>query len=293
MTSLVLMIVAGNALSHGRWVIPSHTVLSGDKPETVTFDFSITNDVFHPDNGYGGIPLKQLEKLFPAEKGLTSKDFEISTKQLWTKLKVSKRDGTVDTRSPVINLGRKSVSAYKMESNGTYRIEIAHKPIHYVTYRNKENKRSRQFGRLTQIREQLPKGASKIVATKLTNRVQTYVTRNEVTEDNLKPGTEGLDIIFDNHPNELFKGESTVVQLYLHGKPLLESATIKVTQGGTRYRNQRNSQTYHTNQKGNAVIEWTQPGLILVEVELEKAANHEDYTQDKYALHVTLEVSQE
>ncbi len=289
-----LLLIAGSNLSaHGRWIVPSHSVLSGDTPEVVTFDFSISNDIFHPDRGYGGIPAEQLEVVFQSDENTSFKNLKINQRNKWTRLKVTNPDGSVTMNSPIVDFGRKSVASYKMQQNGTYRIEVSHQPVYYVTYYDVNKKRSRKFGRLTQLIDKLPKGVSKLVATRLTNRVKTYVTRNNTSDLNLKPDEEGLDIVFDTHPNEFFIGESTSAQLFLKGKPLTREAIIKITKGDTRYRNQRQTQMIKTDSNGKVKITWEQTGLSLIEVEMENEADHQDYSQDKYALSVSIEISQE
>ncbi len=291
--TIFLLSLTGTAHAHGRWILPSHSILSGERPEVVTFDFSITNDIFHPDNGYGGIPSEQLELLFTSDDNTSFSELTINQRNRWTRLKVTRPDGSIHTTTPIVDFGRKSVAGYTMKQNGTYAIEVAHQPIHYVTYQNAQNKRSRMFGKLTQIKNKLPKGADKIVSSKLTNRVKTYVTRNNVTRSNLKPATSGLDILFETHPNELFIGETASVQIYLHGKPVSEGTVIKITAAGTRYRNQRNTREFKTDHLGKATIPLSYVGLSLIEVELEQLANHADFTRDKYALSVSIEISQQ
>ena len=290
---MALLLITSNVSSHGRWIVPSHSVLSGERPEVVTFDFSISNDIFHPDRGYGGIPSQQLETLFLSDENTSFKNLNINKRNRWTRLKVHKPDGSFDDSTSVVDFGRKSVAGYKMDQNGTYRVEVSHEPVYYVTYQTKQKKRARKFGRFTQIRKELPESATKIVATRLTNRVQTYVTRNSATRKNLEPASNGLDIVFDVHPNEFFKGESTEVHLFLHGKPLKKISTIRVTQGDTRYRNQRNTQSFKTDNQGKSTISWNHVGLLLIEVELANEVNDPDFTEDKFVLNTTVEVSQE
>lgn len=291
--TILLLLVANDSCSHGRWIFPSHSILSGENPEIVTFDFSISNDIFHPDNGYGGIPSEQLGLLFASDENTSFSDLKIDQRNRWSKLKVTRPDGSIHSSTPIIDFGRKSVASYKFQQDGTYQVEVDHKPIYYVTFQNQFNKRSRMFGKLTEVKGKLPEGASNIVATRLSNRVKTYVSRNKTSSSTLMPANNGLDIVFGTHPNEFFEGEETSIQLFLHGRPVTSGAAIKITPSGTRYRNQRESLVMKTDSSGQSTISWKNSGLLLIEVELANSETQDDYSQDKYALSVTVEVSQQ
>ena len=45
-------IASGYAQAHARWLMPSHTSLSGEKTHYVMIDASISNELFSPDKAY-------------------------------------------------------------------------------------------------------------------------------------------------------------------------------------------------------------------------------------------------
>lgn len=307
LTTILLILVSQQALAHSRWIIPSHTILSGDKPEYVSFDFSISNDIFHPDNAYGGMPLSHLTKKAHAHskdeghKGKKGGDKhkpnprrEAMMKMMAsTKFVVQTPDGQKDDSMPIVNLGRKSASAYQFTQSGTYRISIEQNPIYFVGFKNSDGSPGRMFGKLSDNKSKIPQDATNVSGTKLVNRVETFVTRNENTKETLKPIGNGLELIFDTHPNDLFVGEATSATLLFDGKPAKNGTELKVTLGGTRYRNDRDVQKLKTDKDGKIMFNWPHSGIYLIETESDREVNEDDFQKEVFALYLTLEVNPE
>lgn len=278
---LCCLTFASLSYAHGRWINPSHSIVSGSKPTSITVDMSISNDVFHPDHAYGGAPLvasKEKQSDHPLAKIARS-----------TKLQVFMPDGSQSTDFPIVNLGRKSASSITLNQSGTYRIDVIQDPIFYTRYKDNQNEFGRVFGIDKTSTEKLPIGVRDIAAVKTLNRVQTYVTRNQSTNTASMPVDKGLSLKFETHPNDLFANEKLEVALFLDAKPLA-SSEIKITQGNTRYRNDRNTITVETNKKGEAVIQWQGAGMYVLEVEHERAVDHAEHSVLVNALYLTLEV---
>lgn len=284
----ILVLVSLNCLAHSRWIVPSHTVISGAETSAVAFDMSISNDIFHPDNPYGGVPPSAIEN------GTTEADNKEPLHPLAeiaksTRLQVTMPDGSVDLDSKIINLGRKSVSAFELAQNGTYRFDLIQKPIVFTTFKTNNDGHGRLFGKLEDVKSKLPDGARDVKEVNLLNRVRTYVSRNAPTQKNIAPLSRGLDIKFGAHPNDLFANEPASVRLLMDGEPLADTE-IKITQAGTRFRNNRNVITITTDKKGNGLVSWPEAGLFLLEVEVEVANSSSDKNLEMHTLYVTLEV---
>lgn len=280
--------------AHSRWVIPSHTVLSGELPEYVSFDFSVSNDIFHPDNAYGGVPIENVGKPQKEDsKALSPREVMMRQMMASTKLAVQTPDGKTDDSTPVVNVGRKSVSGYKFDQSGTYRVSVEQNPIYFISFEHEDGSPGREFGKLSEKKASLPKGAKNIKGAKLINRVETYITRHQATQKNIQPTNKGLELKFDTHPNDLFAGEKFVASLLLNGKPVEQGMEVLVIRGGTRYRNDRNVNTITTDAKGKIEVEWDSAGMYLLESSAMQKVKNAEYHAEMFGLYVTLEVSPE
>ena len=284
------------ALAHGRWIIPSHSILSGEQPAYVSVDMSISNDFFHPDIAYGGKPLMPLPSTKVDEKDSAAVMMAARLKRMQkamdtTQLKVVFPNGQQKSDYAIVDLGRKSSSAIYLDYSGSYRIELIQEPVLITLFEQADGKPGREFGSPAEVKNLLPSGAKSIKFMRLTHRVNTYITRNDVTKTALKAEGNGLEIQFETHPNALFVGEKMRGQLLFNGKPITESITLHVTRNDTRYRNQRDEQKIATQSDGKFEIPWKAAGLYLVEAEYTDKKSHPEIDIDSYALYSTFEVN--
>jgi Nickel uptake substrate-specific transmembrane region. len=272
------------AYAHARWVIPSHTVISGDKPMAVSIDYSISNDIFHPDMAFGGAQIANIS----AEKGQVASP--IMGFMAKTHAQVTTPNGDTQVLNSV-DLGRKSSTYFTAPKSGTYRVEITQPTIDIILFKSKDGESERLFGSYDSIKSKLPKSATDIEYLQLKNRIQTFVTLNQTSQKNVAPSGEGLELKHNTHPNELFAGEKSTYRLLLNGEYLgAKNSYIKITKGGTRFRNQRDSIEPMLFENGKFEITWPEAGFYLVEVEHEiKQAG----SKLVYALFLTVEIHPE
>jgi len=295
LVALCTVLLAEQTFAHGRMLEPSHTIVSGDEPIAISVSYSITNDVFHPDNGPGGIPLAKLAQL---QRG------EIAAAEVFRapppsngrrppfrplKLTVTAPDGSVDDSMPFVNFGRTTASQANLEQDGTYRIGVV-SPLVMTTFKTPDGKRNRLFGPVEQL--QLPEGATNVFEITSYANIETYVTRNDISDTVLKPTGEGLELVFAGHPNELFVGETTGIQVLFEGKPVGEGTELILTRAGTRWRNDRDSRTLTTDADGNVTMAWDYAGYWLLEVEFSHPVRTKT-SATRYQRYVTLEVNPE
>ncbi len=272
------------ANAHARWVVPSHTVVSGDKPMAISFDYSISNAIFHPDIPMGGAELIKANKPDSAGNPMMN---------IMEKTQASVTDPSGNTKGvPSVNLGRKTSSYFTAEAPGTFRIDITQPAIEVTLFKTKEGEAQRLFGKLADVKDKLPKGAKDIESLQFNNRIQTFVTHNQISLETLKPTGTGLEVVHKTHPNELFAGEKSSYQLTLNGKPVKDASTshIKITKDGTRFRNQRASLEPTLSKAGEFSVDWPEAGFYLVEID------HEITTANGkvvYALFLTVEIQPE
>lgn len=306
---LCVALISVQSLAHGRWIVPSDTILSSEEPVTITLDFSVSNDVFHPDHAYGGVALQTLFDAYQHKMGKDNKkdpkdkkpkgdkkgnkDSEAKAKSPMAKIMASTRlrsvspSGKITEDASIVSFGRKSVAALALEESGTYRISVAQDPIHFVSFKYQDGKPGRMFGQLKEVT--LPEGAKDIESVTLINRVQTFVTRNGLTHENIQPQKDGLDVSSYMHPNELFSKEKNKYTLFFNGKPLANQ-DVKITRGGTRYRNDRELIERTSDSNGRFEVQWPEAGMYVLEAEMSEKTEQGTIS---YGLFLTLEVNPE
>jgi hypothetical protein len=211
-------LVSSAVSAHGRWIVPSHTILSGERPEFVTFDISISNNMFFPDHSMGGIDIAALANKELAERAAPPVILELMRS---TKLELTKPDGSVQNDYALVNLVRKSVTAVKIEQDGTHRASVAVAPIYFTWFEDSQGELRRKFGRIEQVKPSLPEGVNNVRSTRLINSMHSYITRNNISAKALEPSGSGLELDFsEQHPNELFSGEGFSFRVLFNGSAL-------------------------------------------------------------------------
>ena len=263
-------LVSTSASAHGRWLLPSHTSLSGDKAHYVMIDASISNEMFAPDKAFK-----------PKEKDAQWDD---------TLLMALMPNGEpVSDTIRAYYLKRKSSAAVSLTEQGTYHIAMTQKPMYMTFYKDEEGKRKRVFGKKTDAK--LPSSAQGVRTTKVISTVDTFVSRNGTSKPALLG--LGLELSGPTHPNDLFVGEQARFQLLQDGKPAGEGIEVNILRGDTRYRNERGEVKVTTDKNGFFTTTWNAPGIYLIETATEVDVNEEGVDSGRYALFTTLEVAPE
>ncbi len=272
---IAMQALSNTASAHARWVLPSHTNLTGNKPHTITVDMSISNDLFAPTHGF--IMKSQGSKnpyITPAE------------------LTMITPDKTTVSDIPFINFNVKAVGKISLEQSGTHYIRLKQDPVFFTTYNNKDNSHGKAFGKnvfKTSADAKVPAGVSNVERVRYLPTLDTFVSRNGMSKQQYFG--KGLEIRTAGHPNDLFVGEVTKFQLYLNGKAITESSTIDVIQGGTRHRNDRNIEKVTSNKKGWFDVKWNQSGMYLIETEYSVKSTQKHIDVDTYSMFSTFEVN--
>lgn len=271
---LIGILYANQVYAHGRYILPSHTLLSGKEPQYVTLSASITNDIFHPDkplgnNGGGKVNpfltsiFQQLQATITLPDGSQSEDIH------WHAY------------------ARQSISDIKLEKTGTYKVSFYQPPTPLTTFKNAAGEESRIFGNSTP----LPQGATDITYHTVASRVETYISHNTPNKNAFNATGQGLELIPRTHPNDLFVGETAMFQLLLNGKQLPKNTQVTLTREGTRHRNQRETIKITTDQRGSFNINFKQSGFYLLEVEYtEPGRPGSDVKFHHHSLYLTLEI---
>jgi uncharacterized GH25 family protein len=263
-------LVSTSASAHGRWLLPSHTSLSGDKAHYVMIDVSISNETFAPDKAFKP----------------TEKDAEYDDSLL---MALAPNGEPISDTIRAYFLHRKSAAAVSLKEQGTYHIAMTQTPRYMTFYKNTEGKRKRKFGKKSEIK--LPSDATNIETTKMISTVDTFVSRNGTSKPALLG--LGLELSGPTHPNDLFVGENAKFQLLQDGKPVGKGVEVSILKGDTRYRNERGEVKVITDENGFFTTTWQQPGLYLIETSTKVKINEAGVDAGRYALFTTLEVAPE
>lgn len=293
---LVLSSLASlQAQAHGRYILPSHTQLSGEataaEPRFITLSASISNDLFHPDRALGNNPV--CHSLSPEKKHCNKGVVPKRLSKLFSLL-----DGYMLTPSgakQTVNwqaFARYSVADAALVEKGTYKLVLAQPAVPMITYKKKDGTSGRGIGPMAKA----PEGATDIVRRASQSRVETYISFNENTDSVLKAQGQGLELVADSknpgsHPNDLFVGEPQYWQLRLNDKPLTQPAELKIIRGGTRHRDLREPLEITTDKTGRFSTEFSKAGFYWLEAELEVEATDTDKIDVRnYGLYQTWEV---
>ena len=281
-TSLSLRLLALFALTltntavqaHGRYVLPSHTLLSGEAPQSVTLNASITNDIFHPDKPLGN------------NGGGTANPFLLN---IFSHLNsfITAPDGKTHTPIELHAFTRQSTGDVTLTDSGTYRVSIEQKPTLMLTFKNADGSPNRLFG----SRDQLPEGATDVKAHLINSRVETFISNNTPTPLAKHVIGKGIELAGSAHPNDLFVGEAVNFTLLLDGKPMSAGVSAHLEYEGTRHRNQRNTQEIVTTEDGQITLNFDAAGFYLLEVDVSTPVPEDtDIDMQHSSLYLTFEV---
>ena len=155
-----------------------------------------------------------------------------------------------------------------------------------TTYRKADGTRGRFFGK-----GEVPQGATDVIRRELSTRVETFITLNEPNKKAIAHTGSGLELGGVTHPNDLFVGENAEFQLFLDGRPLSQPASVEVSQGGTRHRNQRDRINLSTDKQGLFNLSFSKAGFYLLHAEVTLPGDLDSGIDKKHAsLYLTLEV---
>ena len=268
----LLMAYSETLIAHGRFILPTHTVMSGDDEKALSLVSSISNDIFHPDlpladDGDGQVP-KPLQGLFNSLQTYVIDPKGHSHPMQWRAH------------------ARLSVADLVLKQAGSYRVVIQQPATAMTTFKTAAGTPGRVFGG-----QPLPEDVTDVVRRQVSSRVETYISLNGQDRKALTPTGKGLELVAEHHPNDLFVNEPLSMQLVFNGKPLQQTATVHVQRGGTRHRNQREEMTIKTDARGRFELNFDQSGFYLLEAEVDFPGEGQgDFDMIHTSLYVTLEV---
>ncbi len=245
-----------SANAHRAWMLPSATVLSGEEP-WITVDAAVSNDIFYFEH----FPL-QIEGVgeplvMPGQTPAAK-----APARPRAQLQIFRPDGSL-AQPQFGNTGRyRSTFDVQLNQKGTWKLAIAN---HGLFARYKENGEMKRWsGQAADFAKHVPKDAEQLQVTETSSRMEVFVTSGQPSEHVLQPTNNGLELVANTHPNDLFAGEAAKFTFLLDGKP---AADLKVTviAAGIRYRDELNDMQLTTDKDGAVSITWPQAGMYWLE----------------------------
>ena len=218
-----------SAQAHRAWLAPTSTVLSGAEA-WVGFDAGMSNGVFIPDH---------------AAMNLAG-------------LVITAPDGSTAQAENMMRGRYRSTFDLHLTQPGTWKVANVMNGITATYKQDGEQKRWR--GQAAEFPGALPADATEVVATRTSNRIETFVTLGAPTDTVFTNPADGLALIPVTHPNDLVAGEAATFKLSLDG---VAAANVEVTvaRGGTRYRDNPEEMTVTTGPDGAFTVTWPEPGM--------------------------------
>jgi len=247
-----------SAEAHRAWLLPSHTVLSGDDP-WVSVDAAISNDLFYPDH----VPMRT--------EGLA----------------VYAPDGSKGSLENSVTGKYRSTCDVHLTRPGTWKIASASDGLMASYVQGGERKRWR--GSAAELATAIPADAQEVRVVQAASRNETFVTRGAPTTDALKPTGAGLELAPITHPNDLFSGEAASFRLLLDGKPA-PNVDVTVIPGAARYRDTPGEVKVKTGADGVFKVTWPEPGMYWINASVEGGAGPVPNSVRRASYTATLEV---
>ena len=229
LAALATLAMPMSAQAHRAWLAPTATVLSGTDA-WVGFDAGMSNGVFIADH---------------AAMNLAG-------------LIITAPDGSTAAPENMMRSRYRSTFDLHLNQAGTWKVANVSSGLTATYMENGEQKRWR--GQAAEFPGALPAGATDVVATRVSNRIETFVTLGAPTDSVFTNAADGLALIPVTHPNDLVAGEAATFKLSNDGLPAA-GVEVTVARGGTRYRDNPEEMTVTTGADGSFTVTWSEPGM--------------------------------
>lgn len=224
------------AYAHKPWLEPSKTVLAVG--QWVTIDAAVSTEPFIKDH----TPMRLDALVITAPDGSKVEPENAATGKL------------------------RSTFDLQAKQAGTYKIALLNGGMNASWEEDGKTKRWPQRGQVFNLEayaKEVPAGAKNLKVSQSIGRIETYVTAGAPGGSALKPSGRGLELVAVTGFNDLYVGEAATLQFLLDGKPA-KDVDVELIADGIRYRNAIGEVAMKTDDKGQIVIDWKQPGLYYL-----------------------------
>ncbi|NGM89000.1 DUF4198 domain-containing protein [Parapusillimonas sp. SGNA-6] len=221
------------AMAHDAWLLPSATILSGDEA-WITVDAAVGNDKFYFN--HRALSLTGLDIQGP--------------------------DGQPIKAENPYSGHLRSAFDVKLSDAGTYRIALLRKGV--SAQWKEKGKPKRWFGAAADAATHIPAHADDLKIQERISRVETFATKGKPTA----PATvhDGIGLMAEGHPNDLFAGEETGFTVTIDGK-VAARIPVEIVAEGSRYRDALEPMALTTDDKGRFSIKWPTAGRYWVSIQ--------------------------
>lgn len=172
---------------------------------------------FEPIRGWVSLEAAFAEKFFVPEAKFDQSEFVITTP-----------DGQLQQPNEIQSVRSRTVLEHELKTEGTYRFSTG---LRYgAVFRTYQHQGKTHNSR--DPKEQLPAGAVLKAHFQSLTRAETYVSKGKPDNKALAALGNGLEFVFNSHPNALFAGESLQGQVLFNGKALANHK-VELQQVGT------------------------------------------------------------
>lgn len=261
-----LLALAPAAQAHRAWMVPSSTVLSGQKA-TVTVDAAISNTLFFPDHRPMGLdsisvtgPDGQPVALKNGSTGEVRSTFDVELTKPGTYRITQAQTGG---RRPGPGPGGPGAGPGGPAGPGGMTMEGPGGPV--MAQYKVGGTQHRWSGTVETVKAAIPAGATDVRISQNDGRkVETFVTLGAPSEDVFKPTGKGLELQPVTHPNDLVAGEKAKFRFLLDGKPAA-GVEVAVAEGASRYSERAEETAYKSGADGVVEIAWPHAGMFWLE----------------------------
>lgn len=231
--ALVAALLPLAAHAHQTWLLPNQTQFSaGREAPVAAFDAAVSED------------------LFIFERGL-----KLDT------LRITGPDGQpLEAENRTSSRHRESFEL-QLPLDGTYRVSHVSQAIMGAYKAGGETKRFRTTQ--ANLAKDVPADAEITSFVVTVARQQTFVSREQPGKLAFAPEGHGLELLPLGPVTDLSHGDRTRFVLLLDGKPL-PGATLRLLRDGNRYRYKLGEEALKSDDKGELMVTWTEPGRYLI-----------------------------
>ncbi|HYG05605.1 MAG TPA: DUF4198 domain-containing protein [Stenotrophomonas sp.] len=259
LAAAALLALAPAAFAHKAWLLPSQTVIAGEKP-WISVDAAVSNDLFYLNH----VPLRLDGLVITAPDGSQVQPQNAATGKF------------------------RSVFDVELTQTGTYRLSVINAGL--MASWKQDGKPKRWRGSEASFATEVPKDAQDLQVSQQLGRIETFVTNGAPNQTALKPSGKGLELVPVTHPNDLFAGEAATFALHIDGKPA-PGLEVEIIRGGTRYRNAQDEIKATTDAQGRFSVTWPEAGMYWLEASTEdKNTSVKQARQRRLSYVATLEV---
>lgn len=248
-----------SAHAHRSWLLPSSTVLSGEKP-WITVDAAVSNHIFEFE--HNALLLEGVGQPLPIPEGAKQPPMRRPP----SRIQITAPDGS-SVNPENGHLGRfRSSFDVPLTQQGTYKLAIANQGV-MASWKDAATQEPRRWtGPLAGLKEAIPNEANEVRVVETSSRIETFVTVGKPTDGTLKTTGNGLELAPITHPNDWIAGQPAPLAFLLNGQPAANVA-ITVIPDGSRFRNDSGEINAKTDEKGHVTLTLPTAGRYWLEAE--------------------------